>query len=339
METLLKQQTPREAVAPPSAADAPASLPKAATQKGVAGSPTASESASDREQEAEEAKRQLDAFLRRQRLLFKEAELELEFAASYSQDTAEFGCLGIGTQFCALGSPITSRLITRSADGNLVARYGLADDVEFDLIIPFTFVEQEQDINPLESEPTLERTDHVGLSDVAWAVRYAAYREDGIWPDVVFSLNAKSPTGDEDRGLGTGNWNVGGAVTLVKTIDPVVFFGGLGYTAALESEGFDPGDQILYSVGMGFSLNDQVAFSTSLIGAAVRRASLNGAELIGSGVDFNTLLFATTVRLAEGLFLEPFVGFGLTKESGDFIVGINVPYRLPGKWPLPFFHD
>lgn len=301
-----------------------------------------SEPSADREQESKEAQRELNEFLRRQRLLFGAGELELEFGASYSQDTARNSCLGIvGAQFCAPGSQVTPRLITRSVDTSLTARYGLTGDLEFDLTLPFTFVEQELDFTPFQVQPPAQqitRTDQLGFADLAWALRYSLRREDGVWPDIVLSLNVKTPTGDEDRGLGTGNWNIGGNVTLVKTIDPVVLFGSLGYTETLESEGFDPGEQIPYSLGLGFSLNDQVSVATSLAGASVRRAQFNGTEINGSGVDFHTLQFATTVRIAPGLFIEPFVGFGLVEDSTDFIVGLNVPFHVPEPLPLPFLH-
>ncbi len=90
---------------------------------------------------------------------------------------------------------------------------------------------------------------------------------------------------------------------------------------------------------MGFSLNDQVSFSTILAGAAVRRTEVNGKEIVGSGRDLDTLQFTTTVQLAERLYLEPFVGFGLTEEATDFFVGISVPYRLEGRFPPNVFRD
>ncbi|MGH6634730.1 MAG: transporter, partial [Gammaproteobacteria bacterium] len=189
----------------------------------------------------------------------------------------------------------------------------------------------------------------VGLGDISWGLRYAALHEEEAIPEVTLNVNAKSDTGDEDRLLGTGHWNVGTGVSLVKTIDPVVLFGSLGYTWTLEegdvdlgssiSGDVDPGDQILYSMGMGFSLNHRVSFSMAMGGAAIRRTEVNGGEISGSGLDVNSLQFATTVQLAKRVYLEPFVGFGLTDDAGDFMVGINVPFRLEGRFPLPFFHN
>lgn len=107
-------------------------------------------------------------------------------------------------------------------------------------------------------------------------------------------------------------------------------------TLELEQGDVDFGDQILYSIGMGFSLNDRVSFSMAMTGAAIRRTELNGSEISGSGLDVNSLQFMTTVQLAKRVYLEPFVGFGLTDETSDFLVGINVPFGLEGRFPLPF---
>ncbi|MDQ3774716.1 MAG: transporter [Pseudomonadota bacterium] len=227
----------------------------------------------------------------------------------------------------------------RSASTNLLIRYGLAEDLEFNFGVPLVYTEQERDIRPVPStasSPSFTRETGVGLGDISWAFRYAAIHEERGLPEVTLNVNAKADTGDEDRGLGTGHWNVGTGVSLVKTIDPVVLFGSLGYTWTLEQEDVDPGDQIPYSIGMGFSLNDRVSFSMAMAGAAIRRTEINGNEIGGSGLDINSLQFTTTVQLAKRVYVEPFVGLGLTDEAADFLVGINVPVGLEGRFPLPF---
>ncbi len=302
----------------------------------------------DRRKEAEEAKRELDQFLRAQKLLFKPGEVQLEFGANYAHDTA-------------VGS-FANKIRFRSASANFLMRYGLAEDLEFNFAVPLVYTEVERDAGVLgqirvgSTETTATTTVFpptrqagVGLGDIDWALRYAAIHEKGAIPEVTLNVHAKSDTGDADRFLGTGFWNVGTGVSLVKTIDPVVFFGSLGYTWTLEEEDVDlgmsisgdvdPGDQILYSIGMGFSLNDRVSFSMAMAGAAIRRSEVNGREISGSGLDINSLQFTTTVQLAKRVYVEPVVGFGLTDDAADFIVGINVPFGLEGRFPLPFFHD
>jgi hypothetical protein len=301
--------------------------PKAPSAQPVPAQPAIAEAETgDREEEAREAQRQLDIFLRRQKLLFQAGELEIDFGAVYAKES--LGGLG-----------------TRSVNAGVTARYGVADDIELNLTVPLRYVEefdrfQLERLSPVPARGDDRRPSSVGLGDINWAIRYAALREEGLIPDVVVALNAKSTTGDEDRNLRTGNWNVGSTVTLIKTIDPVVFFGSLGYTATLEDDDVNPGDEIPYSAGLGFSLNDRVSFSTTLSALAVRRSSGSDPEDQSSGsADISLLQFATTVRLMRGLFIEPFVAFGLTEESPDFVVGISVPYQMPGRYPLPFVSE
>ncbi|MGH8562853.1 MAG: preprotein translocase subunit SecG [Gammaproteobacteria bacterium] len=278
----------------------------------------------DRRKEAEEAKRELDQFLRAQKLLFKPGEIQLEFGAFYAKEAE--------TSQISPGFPV---FISRFAQANVLMRYGLAEDLEFNFGVPLAYTEQEIDSRPFASSFT--RKTGVGFGDISWAFRYAAIHEDRGLPEVTLNANVKADTGDEDRGLGTGHWNVGTGVSLVKTIDPVVFFGSLGYTSTLAQGDVDPGDQIPYSIGMGFSLNDRVSLSMTMAGAAIRRTEINGNEIGGSGLDINSLQFMTTVQLAKRMYVEPFVGFGLTDEAPDFLVGINVPVGLEGRFPLPFF--
>jgi hypothetical protein len=302
----------------------------------------------DRKQEAEEAQRQLDTFLRSQKLLFKKGQLQTELSATYSSDVQINNCAILGPYTCKKNGTDTvvtfPRISTRAADLNLIARYGVMDNVEFDLFVPVSYLEQEFSYflyNQGRDLPNnLRRQEAFGIGDVSASLRYALWREDGTWPDVTLSLDAKSTTGDVSRGLGTGFWNVGGSVTLVKSIDPVVLFGSLGYIATLESQGYDPGDQVPYSLGMGFSLNDRVSFRLSVSGAVVQQAhDATGRNVTaGTGYDTDSLQFSTTIQQQKNLFFEPFVGFGLTEESPDFFAGVRIPYRFSGTYPLPFLN-
>jgi hypothetical protein len=280
----------------------------------------------DREKEAEQARKDLDEFLRRQKVLFTSGELQIEYNTLYSQNTTEI-------------IPVKSEF--ESVTTGPFIRYGLADDLELNLSVPFVFAERSEDpsFSRLVTNPPQRyvRRDDAGLGDVSGALRWAALHEEGFIPETTLSLNVKSDTGRIRNALGTGFWNIGANVTLVKTIDPVVFFGSLGYNAVLQRGDIDPGDQIPYSLGMGFSLNDRVSFSTFLNGTSVLRTKINGrGEIPGSAANINTLNFAVTVQLGRHLFLEPFVGFGLTNEATDFVAGINIPFRFEQKFPLPF---
>ena len=125
-------------------------------------------------------------------------------------------------------------------------------------------------------------------------------------------------------GLGTGHWTVGGGITLVKTLDPVVFFGRLGYTYTLERAGSDPGNDITFLSGMGFSLNDRVSFNMQVIGTFTDNAKLNGRTITRSSLESISLLLGVTVQVAKYWFVEPIVSLGLTDDAADVVLGFNV---------------
>ena len=323
----------------------------------------------DREEEAEDAKRQMDMFLRDQTVLFKRGELEFEFGLNYSQDTAVATCFNPDSisGFCETGSGVTPKLSTRSVDTSFGVTYGIADDLALSLSLPYSYNELESDFTGFDVATKVIHNDHLGIGDVGGSLRYTAWHEKGSIPGITLNINAKSTTGDDKKRLGTGFWNVGAGISLIKTFDPVVFFGSVGYTSALQNGKVNPGDQISYSFGGGFSLNDRVSVSTVFSGAAVLRTEVNrsapigstdvpvsgsstdipvsgslvsgSAEIPGSAQNINSLQFSSTIKVSKALFLEPFVAFGLTRESGDFTVGLRVPYRFGEKFPLPFFHD
>ncbi len=318
-----------------------------------------------REEEAEEAKRGLDTFLRGKKVMYRPGELEVELGLSYGQGTTvnTFGFLPNSNQFNT-----TTKLTTRSVDGSFKLRYGIVDDLEFDLTVPYGYFEQNNDNQPFNTKPKPECTtgqvsseiaqctepgspseviktspvsheNAVGVGDVSGTLSYNVMSESGNIPTVTLSLSGQAPTGNYNRGLGAGFWSVGGSMSLVKTIDPVVFFGSFGYAAAFEERGVDPSDTISYSLGAGYSMNDRVSFSTSLSGSITGRTEENGIKRPGSSMDAHSLSFSSTIQLSKRLSIEPYVGFGLTEDASDFSVGVRFPYRFEHLHSLPFFSD
>jgi hypothetical protein len=275
------------------------------------------EAAEDAQKEAEEARRAQEIFLREQLVLSRRGELSLEVDTFYSTDTRKEFVRSDG------GVALVERT-NRTAFTTFIPRYGIIDGLELDLAIPFGYAEEELDFGVARS-----RTDDFGLGDIAGRLRYQLLSESGARPALILDLEGKSRTRSAPL-LGTDNWNVGGGVTLVKTLDPVVFFGRLGYTATLERAGRDPGDEIRYEAGMGFSLNDRVSFKMQVGGAAVGRAKLNGQEIPGSSLDIISLLFAVTTRATRHLFVEPVVSIGLTEDTPDVVAGVDLVYQFWG---------
>ena len=269
----------------------------------------------DVREEAEAAQRAMDIFLREQKVLIRRGEVGLELDTFYSTDTRE--------DFVAVsGGVAQAEVRTRVAESTLILRYGLLNDLEADVRVPFVYADQKIDLGVARLT-----SDDAGLGDIRAGLRYQVWRETAGTPDVVLSVEGKSRTGDEPL-LGTGHWNVGGSIALVKTLDPVVFFGRLGYTWTLERDGRDPGDEVFYQLGIGYSLNDRVSLSTQLVGAVVSHTEIGNTTVRRSNLDILSLQLGVTVLVTKKLFVEPVVNFGLSEDAPDVIAGLNLIYRF-----------
>jgi FimV-like protein len=279
-----------------------------------------------RERKEEAEQRALNLFLRDLAVLFPAGQLQLEASTFYASDRRT--SLSVGDFFIP-------SLTIRSAQTTFIARYGLTDRLQMTLAIPFSYIEREIDTTLLEGG---ERNvvDELGLGDIGAGLSYQLLNERGARPAVALDLDATSDTGDELPGVPAGQWNVGSQINMVKTIDPVTFFGGVGYTTSLEQDGNDLGNQYLYQFGTGFSLNDRVSLDVQVFGAAVERRERNGKEISGSSADIISLQFGATTLVSNNVFIEPVVGVGLTEDATDAVVGINVVYQVQRQFPLPF---
>jgi hypothetical protein len=294
--------------------------PKTAEQK--------KEEEENRQREAEETKRLTELFLRQQSVFIREGELMVEFDPTYNRNSR--------TELVQIGSSVLVANVTRRFfDNTVIARYGLlTDGLEVDVIAPvFVHAEQVTDFGGIRSSFEEE-----GFGDLAGAIRYQVWYEKGSRPSLILDVEGKSRTGG--TGLkGTGTWNAGGGITLLKTIDPVVFFGRVGYTYNFASHDRELGNIIDYRLGMGFSLNDRVSFNVQFTGAVIEPSQITAISLAGGGggvgpvvlstrrVEIMNLVFTTTVLVTKKLFLEPFAGVGMTENSFS-IVGLRVPYRF-----------
>jgi len=93
----------------------------------------------DLQQQMEEVKKATDLFLREQKLIFGKGDFTLELDSFYASDTkVQFVRTGVGYQL--------AKITDRSVISTLIVRYGLLDNLELDLEIPFGSVSQNADL-------------------------------------------------------------------------------------------------------------------------------------------------------------------------------------------------
>ena len=274
----------------------------------------------NRQKEAEEVKRLREFYLRNQSVFVRRNEFILELNTLYSRNTRQV--LVPGT-----GGVTNANETLQFLENTLIARYGLLDGLELDLFAPYVHGERETDFG---TSRTTDKDNGVG--DIGGAVRYEVWYEQGNRPALVVDVSGKSRTGGEGL-TGTGNWNAGGGVTLVKSVDPVVFFGRLGYTYNFASQTRNLGNIVDYRIGMGFSLNDRVAFNVQFAGASIGSSSFTGTDSTGpltvstQHITVMNVIFTSTIQVNKDFFIEPLVGVGMTDQSFT-LVGVRLPYRF-----------
>lgn len=178
----------------------------------------------------------------------------------------------------------------------------------------------------------ISRDDTGGLGDIVTGFNYLFRRESECAPAIITSFDMTAPTGNprnpltlSESGTGIGAWSFSSDILMIKSIDPLVTFWGLGYRTFLEDtyEGNNVriGDSIQYTFGMGFGVNERVTLSSALIGAYVLDTKVNSTRLSGSAGDIISLRIAATI-LNDCKIIEPFVTFGLTERATDTALGI-----------------
>ncbi|RMH37040.1 MAG: transporter [Nitrospirae bacterium] len=106
------------------------------------------------------------------------------------------------------------------------------------------------------------RTTESGLGDIILSGRYFVFDEGDWLPSVAVTGFVKFPTADEDRGLGTGEYDGGFGAQLSKflTDDLIVYVDG-GYTFIGQPPGPELNNQWNYDVGVGYYLTDDLLAS------------------------------------------------------------------------------
>ena|SRR5687767_12282945 len=262
--------------------------------------------------EAPEARDADDIFLRGQRVLLGAGDVVFDVGQFYSRsDTLQLALAGGALQLATQEVSILTTV--------LVGRVGLWNETELYAGGSFHHLET-RIVTAAAADLAADGRNLVG--DLTVGVRRTLLREAAGRPDIIASVDAVIPT-DDDRG-----YALGGGVSFVKSIDPVVLFAGASYGHGLRRNLPDGGrlpsrHSFAVSLGYGLALNDTIAISTAAAGVFTRARVF---ENIPSGQSESfSLRFALTSALTGGLYIEPSVTVGLSGPGQSFTMGVTMP--------------
>jgi hypothetical protein len=249
---------------------------------------------------------------------------------------------------------------------DVTARYGLSDRLSIEASLPYVFRDTRfvsggaGGASSSLSEVTVRSQ---GMGDATLAAYYQVVKENARWPDVVASLRVKAPTGRDPFGLkliqaegdnsnlnvpaelptGSGVWSVTGNVSVLRTYDPVILFGNLGYTWNRPQD-FDDISPVLMAVaparvslgqvfqlsgGVAIALNDRAAVSLS-VATAMQSATHTRApgqddesRVPGSSSNSTALNVGASYVLPSGWTFNGQLAAGLTPDAPNFVFALR----------------
>ncbi len=239
--------------------------------------------------------------------------------------------LGLGVDFASgdYGTDTT----TRSVRVPLTVDYFATDRLDFELIVPYLYQNNSNTVfaggmrfptgrgggGGMMQSGVNASSSQSGLGDTTLTAGYLLQKESDTLPAVRPLLYLKFPTGDEDKGLGSGEFDLGAGIGASKWFGPwytfaegrYIFQGsnstlGLKDYATLEGEAgyrmnrrFLPSFDLWYSTAPSDAASDQV------------EARLKGKYWVSDAVR-----------------LDGYLGKGLTSQAADFTVGGAVFYSF-----------
>ena len=248
-------------------------------------------------------------FLREATVLLEPGEVQLEFLLAYARNQV-----------------LNTR--ARQALLNTALRVGLSSRLEAFASVPLTWAEQAR-----FNQSSEQTSDNSGLGDISAGLNAVLKRESATFPDVIGTLSLTEPTGDEPDltdpdfiPLSGGRRGLTVGLTFIRSYDPAVVFGGIGFTyldretlSGVEIEG---GHRYTYRFGTGFAINTQLTLSGAFSGAFQTKAERDGITIPSTEREPMTLTGSVTYRLANMQFLEPSVTFGLNEDAVDAILSL-----------------
>lgn len=159
-----------------------------------------------------------------------------------------------------------------------------------------------------------------GVGDLLLRGSYILLEEQEVLPEIAPYVKIKFPTADEDRGLGTGEFDETLGLDFAKTF-PERWTGylTLAYTFIGSPAGADLRDSFGWSIGAAYTVTRPLSVF----------AFLDGATAISPGQDDPVgLRFGAEYRLTRVMKLTGSLGVGLTQGEADYSLSAGVAFRF-----------
>jgi len=229
----------------------------------------------------------------------------------------------------------SSHTITNTFSGD----YGLLDNLTGNLTLPvISKYSEAQGVNGVSNS----------VGDISLGARFQPFEAKRDAPGLTLTGNVRLPTGrspfkiiaGSGEATGGGVTSFSGGVNVNRIVDPVALFGSLNLTAALPAKHLYQvnGTRILTKVAPGTSVGFGMGFAYALSYGITTTMSFQESISAGSKLTFADGLVAKTSMQTSGILnmglgyrvspkttVNLSVGIGLTTDSPNLTVGLNIP--------------
>lgn len=220
--------------------------------------------------------------------------------------------------------------------------YGLRDNLTGNIAVPL--------VSKYSESSSFSGTSHA-FGDVQVGVRWQPFEMRRDTPSLTTSASVRLPTGrspyrtDATKNLSTGSGTTGftfGANTS-KIIDPIALFGSVSFGFSLPAKNLSqirdgmtlielkPGPSIGFGGGFAYALSYDVSTTMSIqetLSFPSRLRFIDGTSVRTSVQTSGMFNMGLGVRTSPANTLNFTVGIGLTSDSPDFTLGLNMPLNF-----------
>ncbi|ARU56311.1 pilus assembly protein (FilC) [Oleiphilus messinensis] len=272
--------------------------------------------------------------------LIKKGNISLSFSSDYSY----FGDQRLDIQI--VNSSVRNLNIVPSAThtftNSFSVDYGLLSNVTVGARIPLVV-----------KYDTQKEVDTMNMGDVSLSLKWQPleYTPGKISSTVFTSLGTKTGVSpyeidtNNDLSTGSGNYSLSTGLSLSKVLDPVVVYGSSSVSYGMPITGLNqvrggrlltkvsPGFSASFSGGFSYSLSYDISLSASIQMSYSDETTLtfsDGTQAVSQDQISSVMNFSLGTRVSEKTIVNTNVGFGLTEDSPDVILGFSLPINIAG---------
>lgn len=310
-------------------------------------------------QETREEERVREALIApKQYILLKGGQAEIENSIAYSYFSVNQiylqGFAILDPVFLTLGEFGIEQARRHIFTYTLSGRFGIADNLQIEANVPFVLRHDRISIIGARAGEYPERTmDKADIGDISVGISWQPIAEGPGYPAVILNASYKSKTGEspfkidprEQLPTGTGFESVRVGFNLIKSIDPVVVFGGAAYAFNFEERGInrrftapgggigvlesvDPGDTMSFHMGLAYALTYKFSINFQYLQDYTFTSKVNDRKAPNTTLNSAMFRFGAGWSLSPTTSLNVSVSTGLTTDAPDYVIEFRLPIAL-----------